>query len=234
MTQTANPVDAGLEPIMAEPAPRRRFIGRLSLGHLVMVLAGLMAFLLVLAVLRDNSVTNFVAKAAVDISAGTTIGGDDVELVEVTGDALAGAVLYSDEINRIITEGQVTTRALEAGTLLQRTDFSAVGFQSDTRSMSIPISPTRAVAGTLKAGDLVDVIASSGEASWYVTTSAEVLAVADPTAGGFAANDYTITIAVDPEISLRLACAMDNGKLDIARATGATPIAVAPPPEPCS
>ncbi len=234
MTQTANPVGTGLEPIMAEPAPRRRFIGRLSLGHLVMVLAGLMAFLLVLAVLRDNSVTNFVAKAAVDISAGTTIVGDDVELIEVSGDSLAGAVLSSDEINEIITSGQVTTRALQAGTLLQRTDFAAAGFQSDVRSMSIPISPTRAVAGTLKAGDLVDVIASTGEQTWYVTTSAEVLAVADPTAGGFAVNDYTITIAVDPEISLRLACAMDGGNLDIARATGATPIAVQAPPEPCN
>ena len=93
MTQTATPVDTGLEPIMGDPAPRRRFIGRLSLGHLVMVLAGLLAFLLVLAVLRDNSVTNFVAKAARDIPAGTTIGGEDVELIEITGDALAGAVL---------------------------------------------------------------------------------------------------------------------------------------------
>ncbi|MCP3976228.1 MAG: hypothetical protein GY720_17230 [bacterium] len=233
MTQTANPVGTGLEPVMAEPAPRRRFIGRLSLGHLVMVLAGLMAFLLVLVVLRDNSVTSFVAKAAVDISAGTTIAGADVELVEVSGDSLAGAVLNSDEINEIITQGQVTTRALQAGTLLQRADFSAAGFQSEVRSMSIPISPTRAVAGTLKAGDLVDVIASTGDESWYVTTSAEVLAVADPTAGGFAANDYTVTIEVDPEISLRLACAMDNGILDIARATGATPIPTLTPPEPC-
>jgi Flp pilus assembly protein CpaB len=99
--------------------------------------------------------------------------------------------------------------------------------------MSIPISPTKAVAGTLQAGDLVDVIASGELGSWYVTTSAEVLAVSDPTAGGFASTDYTVTIAVDPQISLRLACAMDNGKIDIARATGATPIALPPPVEPC-
>lgn len=233
MTQTVNPLDTGLEPIMAEPAPRRRFIGRLSLGHLVMILAGLMAFLLVLAVLRDNSVTNFIAKAAVDISAGTTIDADDIELVEVSGDALAGAVLTADEVNEIITQGQVTTRALSVGTLLQPSDFGAAGFQTEIRSMSIPISPSRAVAGSLKTGDLVDVIASNDGGSWYVTTSAEVLSVADATTGGFATNDYTITIVVNPSISLRLACAMENYSIDVARSTGATPIQTQPTPENC-
>jgi len=224
MTQTVNPVESGLEPAMIDPVPRRRFFGRLSLGHLVMVLAGLLAFLLVLAVLRDNSVTNFVAKAAADIPAGTTIGSEDVELIEISGDSLAGAVLTADEINVIITEGQVTTRALTVGTLLQRTDFATQGFQSDVRSMSIPISPTRAVAGSLKAGDLVDVIASSSTSSWHVITSAEVLATAAAVTGGFASSDYTVTIAVDPETSLRLACAMETANIDIVRATGATPI----------
>lgn len=233
MTQTVNPVDSGLEPIMAEPAPRRRFVGRLSLGHLVMVLAGLLAFLLVLAVLRDNSVTNFVAKAARDIPAGTTIGAEDVELIEVSGDALAGAVLNSDQINQIIVDGQVTNRALAVGTLLQQADFGAAGFQTEIRSMSIPVAPSRAVAGSLKVGDLVDVIASDDEITWYVTTSAEVLAVADPTTGGFASNDYTITIVVDPQISLRLGCAMENYSIDVVRATGAVPIQVQPAPGSC-
>lgn len=233
MTQTATPVDTGFEPIMGDPAPRRRFIGRLSLGHLVMVLAGLLAFLLVLAVLRDNSVTNFVGKAARDIPAGTTIGADDVELIEISGDALAGAVLTSDQINEVITSGQVTTRALAVGTLLQPSDFAAAGLQTDIRSMSIPLSPTRAVAGSLKAGDLVDVVASSEGGSWYVTTSAEVLSVAAPSTGGFATTDYTVTVVVDPLISLRLACAMENFSIDIARSTGAAPITEAPVPAPC-
>ena len=233
MTQTVKPVDSGLEPIMVEPAPRRRFVGRLSLGHLVMVLAGLLAFLLVLAVLRDSSVTTFIAKAARDIPAGTTIGAEDVELIEVSGDTLAGAVLTSDQINQIIVAGQVTNRALAAGTLLQQADFGAAGFQTEIRSMSIPISPSRAVAGSLKAGDLIDVIASDDEITWYVATSAEVLAVADPTTGGFASNDYTVTIVVDPVISLRLSCAMENYSLDVARATGAVPIQVQPAPSGC-
>ena len=228
MTQTFNPVDSGLEPLMADPAPRRRFIGRLSLGHLVMVLAGLLAFLLVLAVLRDNSVTTFIAQAARDIPAGTTVGADDIELVEVSGDALAVAVLDADQINQVIVDGQVTNRAIAIGTLLQQSDFSAAGFVTDIRSMSIPLAPNRAVAGTLKPGDLVDVVASDDTGSWYVTTSAEVLAVASPETGGFSSNDYTVTIAIDPVIGLRLACAMENFSIDIVRSTGAAPIVDAP------
>jgi len=224
MTQTANPVDSPVQPTMADPVPRRRFFGRLAAGHLVMILAGLMAFLLVLVVLRDNSATSFVAKAARDIPAGTTIGAADVELIEVQGDSLVAVVLTADAVNEVITQGRVTSRALTVGTLLQQTDFTSAGIESDVRSMSIPISPARAVAGSLKSGDLVDVVATVDGESWFAATSVEVLATADATTGGFAGNDYTVTIVVDPTISLRLACAMDIADLDIVRATGATPI----------
>jgi Flp pilus assembly protein CpaB len=233
MTQITDRLDSGLEPIMAEPAPRRRLFGSFSLGHFLMVLAGLLTFLLVLAALRDTSVTSFIAKAATDIPAGTTIAATDVELIEVSGTAIAAAVLTSDEINEVITGGRVTTRALSAGTLLQPSDFTAAGYRSQIRSMSIPISPTRAVAGSLQPGDLVDVIASGDGASWHVMTSAEVLAVADATTGGFASSDYTVTIAVDPIFSLRLACAMTNFSIDIVRSTGATPLDLAAAPEEC-
>ncbi len=233
MTQTASPVESGVEPTLAEPAPRRRFLARLSLGHVVMVLSGLLAFLLVLVVLRDNTSTSFFASAAVDIPAGTTVDANDVTLIEIPGDALVGVVLSADEVNAIITSGQVTTRAISAGTLLQRGDFSPGGLRSEIRSMSIPVSPTRAVAGSLKPGDVVDVIASDDEGSWYVTTGAEVLAVAEPTTGGFASNDYTITIAVDPVISLRLACGLANFAIDVTRATGASPIELGPTPATC-
>lgn len=233
MTQTVNPVESGLEPIMAEPAPRRRFVGRLSLGHLVMILAGLLAFLLVLVALRDNSATNFIARAARDISAGTTIGADDVELFEVSGEALADAVLTSDQVNQIIVDGQVTNRALSVGTLLQKSDFGAAGSLSEIRSMSIPVSPSRAVGGSLKTGDRVDVIASDDDGSWYVTTSAEVLAVSDAATGNFAGSDYTVTVVVDPAISLRLACAMENYRIDVVRATGAAAVAGSAVPEAC-
>jgi len=233
MTQITDRLDSGFGPIMAEPAPRRRFFGSVSLGHLLMVLAGLLAFLLVLAVLRDTSVTSFIAKAATDIPAGTTIDATDVELIEVSGAALTGVVLSSDGINEVITGGQVTTRALSVGTLLQPSDFTAAGYRSHIRSMSIPISPTRAVAGSLQPGDLVDVIASGDGASWHVMASAEVLAVANATTGGFASSDYTVTIAVDPIFSLRLACAMTNFSMDIVRSTGAAPLELAAAPEEC-
>lgn len=233
MTQISDRVDSGHELIMADPVPRRRFLGRFALGHLLMVLAGLLAFLLVLAVLRDTSVTNFIAKVVEDIPAGTTIEAADVELVEVSGDALVGVVLTSDEVNGIITGGQVTTRALSAGTLLQPADFTAAGLRSEIRSMSIPISPTRAVAGSLKQGDLVDVIASSSDGAWHVMTSVEVLAVANSTTGGFSSSDYTVTIEVDPALSLRLACALTGYTVDIVRATGATPLELDPAPENC-
>ena len=218
---------------MAEPAPRRRFFGSFSLGHLLMLLAGLLAFLLVLAVLRDTSVTSFIAKAATDISAGTTVDAADIELVEISGDTLVGAVLTSDQVNDIITGGQVTTRALSAGTLLQPADFTTAGFRSQIRSMSIPISPNRAVAGSVKQGDLVDIIATGDSGSWHVMTSAEVLAVADATTGGFASGDYSVTIAVDPLLSLRLACAITHFSIDVVRSTGSTPLELLSPPDQC-
>ena len=233
MTQTARSVEHSLEPVIADAAPRRRLLGRLSLGHLVMILAGLMAFLLVLVVLRENTETTAVAKTVVEVPAGARITASDVELVQVVGDSLAGAVLNADEVNAIITGGQVSTRLLAPGTLLQPSDFSVAEFQTEIRSMSIPVGPANAVAGSLKVGDLVDVVATSDDFAWYVVTSAEVLAVADPSTGGFASNDYTVTVVVTPSSALRVACAIDGYSLNVVRATGAVPIEPSVPPGEC-
>lgn len=65
MTQTVERSDRTALPI-GDPVPKRRLASRLSLGHLIMVVAGLTAFILVLAVLRDRSEVVQVAIASTD------------------------------------------------------------------------------------------------------------------------------------------------------------------------
>ena len=73
MTQTADRPDAMVGPFAVEPVPKRPLLRRLSLGHLIMVLAGMLAFLLVLAVLRERGEVLQIAVAVDQIDAGTAL-----------------------------------------------------------------------------------------------------------------------------------------------------------------
>jgi len=214
------------EPIADLPAPRRPFASRLSAGHLVMVVAGLLGFLLTLALLRAADETVPVAVAAADIEAGERVGAASFDVVDV---GAAGTVLdtlvLADEIDAV--EGRVAGRKVERGELVSHSDLEPAGRGSVPRSMSFPIDAARAVDGVLDAGDRVDVVAASDGAAHYVLAGVEVIAVeAGGGSGALRVGDeaLTVTIAVRPGDAVRLAAALDGAVVTLIRSTGARPI----------
>ena len=79
--------------------PRRSLRGRLSVGHVVMIVAGLLGALLTLAVLRRADDTTPVAVAAREIPAGAEVTSGDFDLTEVkVDDDVASTLIDGDGI----------------------------------------------------------------------------------------------------------------------------------------
>jgi Flp pilus assembly protein CpaB len=196
---------------------------RLSFGHVVTLLAGLLATVLVFSVLRERDVTFRAAAAGVQIRAGTTVEASALRTVgvQVPGD-VRGRLIDPAALGRF--RGWIATRTLQPGELLSRGDLRPPAAPSALRAMSIPVEASHAVGGALAAGDRLDVIeVDEGGQARYVVTGAEVLAVNRPDSGviGAAASSSSLTVAVDARQALRLAAAIRGGRFELVRSTGA-------------
>jgi Flp pilus assembly protein CpaB len=205
---------------------RRAFAHRVSTGHLVMVIAGLLGALLTLSVLRAADNTRPVLVAAHDIVPGTVVSSRAVRVVRIHADAAVLASLFDAGALRDVV-GRVAVQRVAAGSLVTRDAVRAVGSGAAPRAMSFPIAPSQAVAGSLVAGDRVDVLAvrhNSGR-STYVATDVEVLAFAGHRGSALqGSEDATATLAVDSDAAARIASALETGSVTLVRATGAAPL----------
>jgi len=213
------------------PSRRRRLASRLSAGHLVMIVAGLIGMLLTLALLRDADERVEVAVAAHDLRAGEVVGADDVryERVRMDGDLL-GTVLRPDDVAQL--DGAVAVELVGAGELIARTDVRPPAAPSGSRAVSIPIDRARAVNGELVRGDRVDVLLAAESEVAVVVADAEVLEVSDPAGGtalGSVEEQFTVTLAVDARGAQLLTAAVTDGDLLLARSTGAESAQTTPP-----
>ena len=224
MAVTARLAAPGQAPERFAPPPRKRVIARASFGHLVMVAAALLAFVLVMAVLRNRDATVTVAVAAHDIQPGARVEASDVRLVELPADSpLLASLVPAAQLEGSSAEA---VRRLPKGSVIARTDIATGGNRLSTNAMSIPLGAEHAVGGQLSAGDHVDVIDGGVTPAAYVLRNAEVLAVASTSrARGLAQvrSEYFVTVAVDPDSALRLAEAIAAGKLELVRSTGEAP-----------
>jgi Flp pilus assembly protein CpaB len=215
-------VPAGQRP--AAPAPRGPGArSRLSLGHVVTLLAGLLAMLLVFSVLRERDATWRVAVAGAEIRAGTVVDRASFRLVDVrVPSQVRGALLDPASLARL--RGWIATRNIQPGELVSRGDLRPPAAPSALRAMSIPVEAAHAVGGSLAAGDQVDVIQvdEDGQAR-YVVSGAQVLAVNRPGSGviGAAAGSSSITLAVDARQALKVAAAIRSQRFELVRSTGA-------------
>jgi Flp pilus assembly protein CpaB len=237
MTQTADRVDRVVDSLAVEPLPKRSILRRLSLGHLIMVLAGLLAFLLVLAVLREQDEIVQIAVAARQIDAGTELEDADVRYADLSDAdrALLSAFFSPAGVDGAIREGWVATRTVPPGVPLTRSDFRREAITADLRAMSIPVSTQHAVNGAIVPGDRIDIIVVRRGLAAYVATAVEVIAVADRASTG--RSEFALTVAVDAATSLRVAAAINDGSIEVVRATGAAaanPDAVFPEAVPVS
>lgn len=207
----------------AAPAPPHRLLGRVSTGHLLMVLAGVVAAVANYAVLTQGDARTAVLIADAEIAAGDPLDPDALSTAEIApADPLAEPLLVASERDHL--DGAVAATRIEAGEPLRRSDVQDPAAADGKRAMSVPVDAPHAVGGALQAGDRVDVIeTASGEAA-YLVTDAEVLAVPEHGESGLEGlSGFSVTIAVAADEALRLAEAVHEGQLDVVRATGAEP-----------
>ncbi|MDQ1509330.1 MAG: Flp pilus assembly protein RcpC/CpaB [Actinomycetota bacterium] len=204
-------------------AHRRALTSRVSTGHVVMVVAGLLGALLTLSALRAADDTRPVVVAARDIVPGTVIDARWLRTSNVHADAGVLATLFgANAIDQL--RGQIAVARVPAGSLLTHDDVRGVTAGAAPRAMSFPIPVTRAVGGALVAGDRVDVLSvrhNTGRSS-YVAIDAMVLAFSNHGGGALqGSDDASITLAVDPDVAARIASALETGSVTLVRATGA-------------
>lgn len=225
----AVPVD-DLETAYAVPAAPKRRRTRQPGAVWLALLVGLFAMAGNVFFLNRATKVEPVAVAARDLAAGETVTPGDFRLIEMsTPSELAGRVYGVREVND--PAPKVTTHSITAGALMQRGDLAEAGAPGAQRAMSVPVDPTEAVGGSLRVGDLVDVIDASGAEAVYVLTAARVLAVADAGGGrlGGGSSKFSVTVAVDAASALRVAAAIEGGKHSVVRSTGAPAALVSPP-----
>jgi Flp pilus assembly protein CpaB len=124
--------------------------------------------------------------------------------------------------------GALVVGPVHAGELIQASSVVAGTDATGDRELSFPIAATRAVDGTLKAGDFVDVLATYGSGADATTVAvvrqarvvarSDASATLDPAGGG----GETITLGLARSIdSLAVAHAVDAGQVMLVRSTGA-------------
>lgn len=214
--------------------PRRVGLrGRLSLGHVVMIVSGLLAMLLTFSLLRTREQTFQVAVAARDIPSGTPVDAGSFTFAEMqAGDDLLGTLIQRTETAEVA--GWISTATIRAGDLVSRNHLLPPATGSALGAMSIPIEREHAVGGALNPGDRVDVIEVRDGQPRYLLRGAEVLAVGPSGTGGSlveSVGTFSVTIAVDPDAALQIASAIRDAGLEIVRSTG-VPLETEPAPSP--
>jgi len=221
--KTLDKPTSGAWPGLKASASKRSIRTRVPTGLVVSAVAALAAFVLVAVATKDRSATTQVAVAAHDIQAGQPVALSDVRLVALP----RSSPLRADLADAATVSGAtwVAGQRLTSGTPLPRSALLPTAAPGGLRAMSLAVTPEHAAGGDLRPGDRVDVIdVDAGEAT-QVARSVEVLSVANRADGGLARpgpSDYFVVVAVSEQISLRLAQALADGKIDIVRATGAT------------
>lgn len=221
-------LDGSSDELRSPPRPipprRRKFRERISLGHLFMIASALLAFVLVVSLLQDRTVTTTVVVAERDIQPGTVITPSMVSEVELPADSdLLGAVATLDTI----AAGDVSAgQRIRAGDPITVTAIAPASSTSALRAMSIPIDRVDAVGGDLGPGDRVDVISVDTGTATYVAVDLEVLdtQAADANRGALGSatsTTYYVTVSVDAQTGLAIALALEEGRVSVLRSTGA-------------
>lgn len=210
--------------------PKRSPLSRLSFGHVVMISAGLLAFLLNVLIIRDGGETAEVPVAAQAIGAGSRLETRDIAYEQVdAGGPLSDRALSRQTVSPLM--GHVVIRDIDPGALLLADDLRPPAAPGDARAMSIPVGADRAVGAALYRGDRIDVV-TVDEGSRFIASGIEVLAVSvdsNRVSGG----GFWVTVAVSRSQALAIAEAVDQGSIHLLRSTGVpSPVAAAGRPGP--
>ena len=211
---------------------RRPLRTRLASGHLLMIVAGVLAFVLSANALRSRDATVEVVVANADMAPGTMVDPAATRTASLpASSSLRGSLMSPADLR----DGRwVVTRRIVAGEPLLRSALGRPAAPNGQRAMSIAVSPDHAAGGAIEVGDRVDVVNADGPQAVYVVRNAEVIGRSEKRASGgltsSSSGGFYVTVAVDAEPALRLASAIRGGKLEVVRTTGADATPVAAPP----
>lgn len=213
-------VGESTRPEGAHTPARRPFWSRMSVGRIVMILAGLTAFVLNVNLLRSGEDPSLVAVAAVPIDAGTQITGEMLRFVELDASAAVLSRMIDDPAD---VGGLVASVDIPSGEPISLSLLRDSAASGGLRALSIPVDPAHAAGGDLiTAGDVVDVIAVDEGTAHYVVSGVSVIDVASLGERGLvASSDYYVVVAVDADQALALAEALRADSVEVVRATGA-------------
>jgi Flp pilus assembly protein CpaB len=225
---TTEPQVTGTAASSAPAPPRRPLRSRVSTGHLVMIVAGLVAVVTNYALLRADDGAA-VALARGELPAGEPVSVDAFRLVTVDlDDGVLATLVRPDDLASL--EGAVPRVTIPAGALVRHADLRTGSSLDGRRAMSFPVEPAHAAGGVLDVGDRVDVIGIRDGVARYLVAGAEVLNV--PSAGAGAGlgglQTFSVTIAVDDAEALQVALAVREGAVAVVRSTGAPPASAGP------
>ena len=178
----------------------------------------------------QNRVYTQVVIATRDIPINTTITSDMVELKPYPTELRNNKEIV--DLNEVV--GQINNAVISKGEVLlqnhlvkpdQNTDKLAYTIPPGMRAMSVPIDEVTGVANMINRGDRVDVIAGvansdgTNERSLVILQNIEVLAVGTSITQSAVPNPdaspKTVTLAVEPQSSLRLKMALQKGNISL-------------------
>lgn len=204
----------------SQPA-RRPVRRRLSLTHVLIAAAVVLAFVLNMVALQERAATTLVAIADRSLAAGSTLSVDDVRLVPIGADfdGLAGLINESGLASR---EGWVLTRNITAGGLLDADSLARPGTDDGLRTMAVPVAMEHAAGGTIAPWDRVDIIVVADGVASYAATDIEVVAVSAESERSLGSiGSYHLVLAVDADQALVLAEAIAGDGIEVVKSTGA-------------
>lgn len=211
---------------------RRSVLDRVTLNHVVPVLLGIIAAVLVAVALNDRAATSQIAVATRSIAAGSPVDASDTRFIAVHSDDVA--LLQGVMPAAAMGHGWVATIPIANGNPITQSEVTHPAADGGLGSMSLPVPIANADGGQISAGDTVDVIANGGTGgAQYVAQNLRVLSVpaATSTSGVLSqtsTSDYYIVVAVDPDTALRLSNSLSmssnsqNGasNISVVRTTG--------------
>lgn len=209
---------AGVDGSVDRVGRLRRPLRRLSMGHVAVALAAVLAFVANVAFLRANDPAVAVVAVTRDLPAGHVVTADDFTTVDVRADAsvLSALLTTADGL-----EGRVVRTHLAEGSLVGTGDLIGEVAPDGRRAMSVPVTAAHAAGGTIRVGDRVDVVDVTDGVATYVLRDVAVLARSEASGGALnvAAGDHVV-LAVEEGDVLALAEAIADGDVDVVVTTG--------------
>ena len=174
---------------------------------------------------RDTSPTHRVLVAAHDVPAGTVLTIDDLAANEIEVPDAQLDLLVTDPA---LLAGRPVVRALKGGELIAASDSTDPASAPQRSAVTVRLEPERALAGAVRAGEHIAVVATFGDCSEVIAPLATIIDVTGPSSelGGQAVM-VTLELASDTE-TVAVVNDSDAGQLTLIRSTGTSPSRCAP------